>query len=504
MAATSFLGPSAYGYGSTTQYHLLPFRFDRWSNGQVFLASDVGEFLFLPPDTFQAFIDHRLCPEDPQYFDLKACHFLADDQSSGHLDVLASKYRTKKSFLDGFTKLHIFVTSLRCNQSCPYCQVSRQGAQADPNVYDMSPEVLEHSVRLMLTSPAPRVTMEFQGGEAFINFDLLQEGVRLAKKLNVGVGKQIDFVVCTNLTLLEDCHLDWCKSNDVLISTSLDGPAEVHDHNRPMGKGKPSHAVVTRNILRAQDALGKQAVSALMTTTLASLSNGRAIVDEYLRLGLGSIFIRELNPFGFASKSAVAMAYRTDEFVRFYTDILDYIIAINRTGRTFSEAYASLILTKILTPWPVGFVDLQSPSGAGLGVCVYNYDGDVYASDESRMLAEGGDHAFRLGNVLKDDYESIFFGETMQTIAAAACNESLAGCSECVYQSYCGADPVRRYRTQGDIFGNRAADAFCQKNSSIIKHLLGLLHKADDDPDLDRILWAWVRREDINHLRLPT
>ena len=120
------------------------------------------------------------------------------------------------------------------------------------------------------------------------------------------------------------------------------------------------------------------------------------------------------------------------------------------------------------------------------------------------MLAEGGDHTFRLGNVLKDDYESIFFGETMQTIAAAACNESLAGCSECAYQSYCGADPVRRYRTQGDIFGNRAGDAFCQKNISIIKHLLELLHKSDNDPDLDRILWAWVRREDINHLRLPT
>ena len=33
-------------------------------------------------------------------------------------------------------------------------------------------------------------------------------------------------------------------------------------------------------------------------------------------------------------------------------------------------------------------MDLRSPAGAGMGVVVYNYNGNVYASDESRMLAE--------------------------------------------------------------------------------------------------------------------
>ena len=30
---------------------------------------------------------------------------------------------------------------------------------------------------------------------------------------------------------------------------------------------------------------------------------------------------------------------------------------------------------------------------------VYNYDGDVYASDEGRMLAEMNDDTFKIGNV---------------------------------------------------------------------------------------------------------
>jgi radical SAM protein with 4Fe4S-binding SPASM domain len=160
-----------------------------------------------------------------------------------------------------------------------------------------------------------------------------------------------------------------------------------------------------------------------------------------------------------------------------------------------------MILTKALTPWPIGFVDLQSPAGAGFGVCLYNYDGEVYVSDEARMLAEVGDPTFRLGNVLEDTYDEIFFGEAMQSMAASSCSESLAGCSDCAYQPYCGADPVRNYRTQGDPFGNRAArGSFCKRNKQIIEHLLKLLDDADDD--LQRIIWAWICREDVQRLQL--
>jgi hypothetical protein len=123
-----------------------------------------------------------------------------------------------------------------------------------------------------------------------------------------------------------------------------------------------------------------------MTTTRNSLQHPKAIVDEYLRLDLGSLFVRELNPYGFAIKSAIALGYTTDEFLNFYKEILDHIIQVNRQGRTFSEAFASLVLTKILTPWPIGFVDLQSPSGAGIGVCLYNYTKISFSARPCRRL----------------------------------------------------------------------------------------------------------------------
>jgi radical SAM protein with 4Fe4S-binding SPASM domain len=147
------------------------------------------------------------------------------------------------------------------------------------------------------------------------------------------------------------------------------------------------------------------------------------------------------------------------------------------------------LLTRILTPFSTGYVDLQSPAGAGIGVAVYNYDGDVYASDESRMLAEMGDKEFRLGNVHTDSYEKIFGGPLLRTIVSSSCVESLPGCADCAFQSFCGADPIFNYAAQGDIVGHRPTSEFHKKNFAIISHLLQLYHS---DPIIKKVFWAWV------------
>lgn len=87
------------------------------------------------------------------------------------------------------------------------------------------------------------------------------------------------------------------------------------------------------------------------------------------------------------------------EFVAFYARALEYMLALNAIGIEISEAYASILLTHILTPHSTGYVDLQSPQGAGSGTLVFNYDGNVYPSDEARMLAETGNGSLCLGRI---------------------------------------------------------------------------------------------------------
>jgi His-Xaa-Ser system radical SAM maturase HxsB len=483
---------------SGSPYELMPFRFERLEPGIVLLTNYSGQFYVMTADNFKDFVEHTLSDDTSQYLDLLAKGFLRDSEEKIYGKIIASKYRTKYSHVNGSTKLHMVVPTIRCNQSCVYCQVTR--ATADAATGDMTDQIADSTIRLILSSPAPHITLEFQGGEPLLRFDLIERIIEGISNGAAKYGKSMNFVVCSNLTLLRDDHLEYFRQKNVSISTSLDGPAALHDRNR-LRHGGAAHAVVVRNIRRCQEALGEDRVSALMTTTRHSLAYGHEIVDEYLRLGLHGIFLRRLNPYGFATRNRKEISYSPEEFIKFYKETLAYIIDINRKGRRFMENMATIMLKKILTPFSPGFVDLRSPTGSGFGAALYNYDGSVYPSDEARMLAEMGDPIFRLGHVLGDSYDTIFLGNAMRALAEAGCNEALAGCSECVYQPYCGADPVGNYRLQGDSYGHRPTSSNCEIYKKLFWQMFSLIRNADQE--IDRIIWAWLTDDSLTNKAWP-
>ncbi|MFP5248099.1 MAG: His-Xaa-Ser system radical SAM maturase HxsB [Thermoanaerobaculia bacterium] len=468
-------------------YGLLPFRFLRFDDARTLLVNDVGEFHFLTHDELQHFVHHALSPDLDVYLDLKAKHFLFDSDSLAPFELLVTKYRTKKSFLDGFTSLHIFVVSLRCEHSCHYCQVSR--VSTDRRRYDMTEETALRALDLVVRSPAPQLKIELQGGEPLLHFERVRQIVLEARRRAEETGRQVEFVVTTNLALLDDAMLSFFREHDVFLSTSVDGPEELHNANRPR-PGNDSYARCVANLARAREVLGHDRIAALMTTTRRSLQSPEAIVDEYVRLGFTSIFLRPLSPYGFALRSISTTGYSMREFLDFYVRALDHILELNARGTYLAETYAQLLLTRMLTPFATGYVDLQSPAGAGIGAVVYNYDGDVYASDESRMLAEMGDTRFRLGNVHRDSYEAIFGGETLQTIVASSVTESIPGCTDCAFLPWCGADPVHHYATTGDLVPRIPDSDFHEKNFFLIRHLLSLY---ESDATARRIFSSWIR-----------
>ena len=492
-----FQAPQSFG-DRAAWYRLLPFRFISLDNGREILVNEVGEYLIESKGTARSIVRREIDTGSALYRSLRARHFLFDDQSSPLLDMLATKYRTKRSFLDGFTKLHIFVTTLRCEHSCRYCQVSRQ--TPDRQKYDMTPDTADRALDLMFHSPAPHLTLEFQGGEPLLNFELIQHIVPRAKSRAAVTGKKLDIVVATNLALATDEILMYLRDEGIDISTSLDGPEFIHNTNRPR-PGRNSYQLTVQNVERARAILGREHVAALMTTTRLSLDHPREIIDEYVSRGFKSIFLRPISPYGFALRSKTRTGYEAERFLEFYRTGLEYIIELNRHGVDLSESYAKILLSKMLTPFPTSYVDLQSPAGAGISAAVYNYDGDVYASDESRMLAEMGDTRFRLGNVHADDYQAIFGGPVVRELVECSIVESLPGCSDCAFQTYCGADPIFHYATQGDLIGHRPTSLFCRRNMAIIRHLFSLL--SSGDPDLYRIFFAWIRECGLQEVALP-
>lgn len=466
-------------------YHLLPFRFHALNDSREVLVNEVGDFLICDRGTASRIATRELAPDDPLIPDLTANFFISPEPVPDLLDVLATRYLTRKSFLDAFTALHIIVATLRCNHSCHYCQVSRQSQ--DKLQYDISDQDLDRALDLIFRSPAPELTIEFQGGEPLLAYDKVRRGILGAIERNRSAGRTLRFVVCTNLTVVTDEMLAFFREHKVLISTSLDGPAPLHDRNRPIA-GAVSSSMLREGLARARTALGEDMVSALMTTSRQSLEHPEEIIDCYRENGFDHIFLRPIHPYGFARRLSPRLTYDAPRFLEFFKRGLLYILDLNRAGEWFVEDYTAIILKKMLTPFPVGYVDLQSPSGLVNSVAVYNYDGGVYASDESRMLAETGDFSFRLGHVM-DSYEQLFHGSAAIRMTESSVNESLAGCSDCGFQSYCGSDPVRNHAQHGDIEGYRPSSSFCTTNMEIMRFLLELM---DTDPEAARIFRSWA------------
>jgi His-Xaa-Ser system radical SAM maturase HxsB len=487
-------------YVGDPDYEILPLRFRRFpGRGSVLITNDIGEHLWLDRASFDDFVHHRLTPSSSIFWDLEARYFLKRRGQPLPLESMAIQYRSRKSFLLDGPALHIFVVTLRCNHSCRYCQVSRQLEGEGSSAFDMTLADVEHAVAHVLTSPASHVTVEFQGGEPLLAFDVIRLAVEMLEAKKDAAGKSIRYVITSVLHHLDDRVLEFIARHHIELSTSLDGPEGLHNTNRPI-PSRDSYARTLNGIARAREALGYDAVAALTTITRDSLGYPEAIVDAYREHGFHSIFLRPLSPYGFAARST-RMSYSTAEFVAFYRRAFEYLLKVNRDGYPMDEAYAALLLRSILTPFGHGHVDLRSPAGAGFGALVYNYDGRVYPSDEARMLAAMGDETFCLGHVT-DDYESLLRSPAMQLVASGAVAESIPGCADCAYLPYCGSDPIDSYRRQGDVIGHRPSSPFCQRQLGVLDYLFGKLH--DADPTDLQIFQSWIsrrapRRTDSEH-----
>jgi uncharacterized protein len=467
-------------------YSLLPFRFIRLDLGRYVAVNEVGESQVLLREELELLVRKRLPRTSPLYYDLKASNFLEDNDSDIAPDLLTLKVRSKRERIARFTSLHMFVVTLRCNHSCQYCQVSRQSE--DRSAYDMTEAMADKALDFTFRSPSPAIKIEFQGGEPLLNFDLIKYIVLDAERRNIAEKRDLAFVIATNLSFLTDEILNFCRDHAIVISTSLDGPQDLHNANRPK-PGKDSYEITIDGIRRAREALGVDQVSALMTTTKASLSRVTEIIDEYVKQGFRGIFLRNLSPYGFAIKTRYFDGYDSESWLDFYRRGLDYILKLNKQGCRFTEFFTTTVLQKMFTPYETGFVNLRSPAGIGIAGIIFNYNGEVYPSDEARMKAEMGDRIFCMGNLMTDTYEQMMLSSALLTPLEDSFAESVPMCEECAFLPYCGSDPDYHYATQQDFVGHKAFSGFCKKNMGVFRCII---QKLEDNPDERQILESWV------------
>lgn len=464
--------------------------FFRWGRiaGNILVTTDAGDWAFLSEAEFTQLLAGEVGQGHSRFQEFRTKGFVRDGLD---LDAMAERLAARSIHVSSGPNLHIVVLTSRCGSACPCCKGAGNPAA------DMTADTAEKVVDLALQCPSTALTFEFQGGDPLANFDVLRRCVDSARSRGQRAGKSVTFNVVSNFSAMTEERAEWLIGNDVLVCTHLDGPAAVHDANRAWRHGS-AHADVARwmdYFNRRYVELGRDPrlwhVDGLLTTTRRTLDSAREVVDEYVARGLRALHLRPLSPVGLSSDDWAKHGYTAEEYLAFYRRALDYILELNRQGVEIMERRASVFLTKILVPEDAGFLDIQSPCGAGSGELVYNFDGRVFPSDEARLVDAAGDSMFDLGRVTQLSANDLVRHPTVRAIAAASLLDAQPMCAECWNKPFCGFSPVRNYVTQGDLFGQRPRSAECKEHMAISGRMFELLENAADS-ETAAILKRWT------------
>ena len=211
-----------------------------------------------------------------------------------------------------------------------------------------------------------------------------------------------------------------------------------------------------------------------------------------MKLGLEQIFLRPLSPIGYAKRVWKDVGYEADEFVRFYEKTLDYIIDLNVAGKyNIMERMALILLSKVVKGEDPGFMDLRSPAGAVLGCLAYNYNGEIFVSDEGRMVDHQGDPIFRVGDVAKNDWTSVIDHPTTRACVTASTLDNQPMCQQCAFKPYCGVEPVFHYETQKSVFGQMPTSGWCVSHMGVFDVIFRKLR----DPRSSKVMDKWLERD---------
>ena len=176
-----------------------------------------------------------------------------------------------------------------CNLSCTYCY--KEDLDKPSAGKKMAFETARDSIEMLLReSPdEPRYNVVFFGGEPLSNLPLIKQVVEYCEARFAQLGKQIDFVMTTNATLLSNETIDWLNAHRFGLSISIDGPKAIHDRNRLTVGGQGTYETVRRKAERLLSRYSARPVGARVTLTHGTTEVERIWDHLFNELGFAEV-----------------------------------------------------------------------------------------------------------------------------------------------------------------------------------------------------------------------
>ncbi len=220
-----------------------------------------------------------------------------------------------------------------CNLHCAYCNVEA----LTPRTPKMSLERFRQAATLLLeNSTSPHVGLEFHGGEPLLLPDeWFEEAVAYARPLAERHGKDIEFPLVTNGTLLTEERLLRLHKLGVQFCLSVDGPPDINDRMRGGG------SAVERAIHLFND--NRIGFGVLTVMSRGNYHSMGRVMDWFDEVGIRSFRVNHLQPQGRGHDESQLLT--GEEMFEGMRQILEHM---DRTGAAVREAETAIILERFV------------------------------------------------------------------------------------------------------------------------------------------------------------
>jgi uncharacterized protein len=163
----------------------------------------------------------------------------------------------------------------QCNLSCTYCYEYGEDKIVDTENGKqpkfMTEETARESVDFLLRESGKVAHITFFGGETLMNFPVLAKTIDYARRRAAEEGKDVDFSLTTNATLLKPEIIEFIAENRIGVTISIDGPKEVQDKFRVFNNGAGSYDLVAPKIRELLKRHRSRPIGARVTLTSANM-----------------------------------------------------------------------------------------------------------------------------------------------------------------------------------------------------------------------------------------
>ena len=358
-----------------------------------------------------------------------------------------------------------------CNLACEYCyyleklQLYRHDAR-----HVMSDEMLERFVKQYIESQTmQQVLFCWHGGETLMRpLSFYEKVVRLQRQY--AQGRQIDNVIQTNGTMIDDRWAQFFHDQGWLVGVSIDGPEEFHDEYRRNKTGRPSW----RQVMKGINCLNKHQVEWNAMAVVNDFNADYPLDFYQFFKDIGCHYLQftpiveriSTHPDGrhLASMADDAQAELADfsvtpeQWGHFLCTVFDQWVR-NDVGSTFVQLFDTTLANWMGMD---GSLCTMARECGHAGVMEYN--GDVYSCDHF-VFPE-----YKLGNICDNTLTEMMYSERQRAFGQNKYRSLPQQCKSCQYLFAChGECPKNRFSETAQ--GEPGLNYLCQGYYRFFEHV---------------------------------